>query len=168
MSCERQTAKVLKDSGHRLTPQRLSILTVLRHGKCHMTAGQILEQVRESYPYIDASTVYRTLSVAKGMRLVSEIDIGCEEHVYEWLQEERHHHLICRECGKVARLDHKHFLSLDAALLEDHGFQADLDHLAISGLCQECRRKSEQPGSDFRGSQPFARSQRTRKAASVI
>ena len=76
MSCEDHTVQTLRDSGHRLTPQRVLILSSLRHADGHVTASEILDQVRESYPYIDASTVYRTLSVLKKLRLVSETDLG--------------------------------------------------------------------------------------------
>ena len=31
MSCEQATAQALKDTGHRLTPQRLMILSAIRH-----------------------------------------------------------------------------------------------------------------------------------------
>ena len=138
MSCEEATMQVLKESGHRLTPQRLMILSALRHAEGHMTAAQVLEQVRESYPYVDVSTVYRTLSVLKGMRLVSETDIGGGDHLYEWLEQERHHHLSCRECGSVTDLDHSYVESLRAEILDEYGFQPDIDHLAISGVCRDC------------------------------
>jgi Fur family ferric uptake transcriptional regulator len=130
--------QVLKESGHRLTPQRLMILMALRHVEGHLSAGRILQQVKESYPYVDASTVYRTLSVLKGMRLISETDVGGGEYQYEWLEPERHHHLICRNCDKLILLDHQHLASLGAEIFDSYGFDADMDHLAIFGLCQDC------------------------------
>ena len=57
MSCEDQMVRTLKESGHRPTPQRLMILSAVRHSTGHVTAPEILEQVRESYSYIDMSTV---------------------------------------------------------------------------------------------------------------
>jgi len=145
MSCEDATVQVLKESGQRLTPQRLLILSALRHAPGHMIAAQILDQVRESYPYIDASTVYRTLGVLKSMRLVSETDIGGGEYQYEWLDQERHHHLICRQCESVTLLDHRYLEDLGAEVLDDYGFQPDIDHFAISGLCSECRATAPSP-----------------------
>ena len=143
MSCEQATAQALKESGHRLTPQRLMILSALRHAGVHLSAAQILEQVRESYPYVDVSTVYRTLSVLKQMRLVSETDMGGGEYIYEWIEQIRHHHLICRVCDSVTQLDHKYLENLGAELLDDYGFKADIDHFAIFGMCEECRSKTD-------------------------
>ena len=139
MSCQEITVQILKDSGHRLTPQRLLILTALRHASGHVTAAQIQERVKESYPYIDASTVYRTLSVLKNLRLVSETNVGDGELLYEWLDRDRHHHLVCRDCGKLTLLDNKYLTSLGDEVMTDHGFEADLDHFAIFGLCPKCR-----------------------------
>ena len=73
---EDTTMQLLKESGHRLTPQRLMVLSAIRGAKDHVTATEILEQVKETYPYIDMSTVYRTLGVLREMRLVSETDLG--------------------------------------------------------------------------------------------
>ncbi len=143
MSCEQKVAQALKESGHRLTPQRLMILVAIRHSGGHLTAAEILDQVKESYPYIDISTVYRTLNVLKEMRLVSETDMGGGEYRYEWIEQVRHHHLICRDCDRVILLDDKYLEMLGAEILDDYGFSADIDHFAIFGVCHECRGKSE-------------------------
>ena len=49
MSCEQATAQTLKETGHRLTPQRLMILSAIRHADGHKTASEILEDVKESF-----------------------------------------------------------------------------------------------------------------------
>ena len=139
MSCEEATALALKESGHRLTPQRLMILSAIRHSREHIAAAQVLEQVKESYPYIDVSTVYRTLGVLKEMRLISETDMGGGESRYEWIEQLRHHHLICRSCDRVTLLDHKYLVSLGTDIVDKYGFRADIDHFAIFGLCSKCR-----------------------------
>lgn len=139
MSCEQATAQALKESGHRLTPQRLMILSALRHAGSHITASEILDDVKGAYPYIDISTVYRTLSVLKEMRLISETNMGGGESRYEWIEKTRHHHLICRGCNGVTLLDDRYMEALGTEILEDYGFQADIDHFAIFGLCERCR-----------------------------
>ena len=139
MSCEQATARALRESGHRLTPQRLMILSAVRHAAGHVTAAEILDQAKETYPYLDVSTVYRTMGVLKEMRLVSETDMGGGEYQYEWIERKRHHHLICRSCDRVVLLGHKYLEDLGTGILDDHGFQADIDHFAVFGLCKKCR-----------------------------
>lgn len=143
MSCETETATVLKDAGQKITPQRMLILSSVRHATGHLTASQILEQVRETYPFVDASTVYRTLAAARDLRLVTETDMGTGDNQFEWVGRNRHHHLICRSCGSVSSLENDYLDGLATALLEERGFQADLDHFAIFGLCQDCRGRME-------------------------
>lgn len=138
MSCEEQTAQLLRATGYKLTPQRLMVLSAIRHHQGHLTAGEILERVRERYPYVDISTVYRTMAVLKDVRLVTETDLGTGDAAFEWAGTQRHHHLICRSCGEITSLDDESLMRLGAELRETHGFRADLDHFAIFGLCRAC------------------------------
>ncbi len=142
MSCETETVQVLREAGHKATPQRMMILSTLRHVPGHLTAGEIYEQVQREYPYVDISTVYRTLAVLKELRLVSETDMGTGDTTYEWVRRERHHHLICRRCGSVASLDHRYLEDLGAEILAESGFKPDIDHFAIFGLCAACQGAS--------------------------
>ena len=105
-----------------------------------MTAAEILEKVKKRYPYVDISTVYRTMAALKELHLVSETDMGSGEYSYEWAMPD-HHHLICKECGAEISLDHKYLDSLGRRLLEDYGFRAEMEHFAIFGLCQACGRR---------------------------
>ncbi len=141
MSCETETATALKDAGQKVTPQRMLILSSVRHAGGHLTASQILEEVRHSYPYVDASTVYRTLASARELKLVNETNMGSDDNQFEWIGKERHHHLICRSCGEVTSLDNSYLDGLASTLLEEHSFQADLDHFAIFGVCKGCASK---------------------------
>lgn len=141
MSCESETVSTLRGSGHKMTPQRMMILTSLRHAQGHLTAAGIFERVKQAYPYVDISTVYRTLTVLKEMRLISETHMGDGDAAFEWVATERHHHLICRKCSGVTQLDHHYLEHLGSQIATDVGFHADLDHFAIFGLCGDCQRE---------------------------
>jgi len=139
MSCETETAVVLRDVGQKITPQRMLIISTLRHAGRHVTATAVLEEVRRSYPYVDASTVYRTLNSAAQLSLVSETDMGAGDTQFEWIGKDRHHHLICRACGRTSSLDNSYLDGLATALYDELSFRADLGHFAIFGFCRECR-----------------------------
>jgi Fur family ferric uptake transcriptional regulator len=138
MSCETDTLQALKDAGHKLTPQRLMIVAALRHAGEHLTAQDVHQRVRQEYPYVDLSTVYRTLAVLREMHLVTETDMGTGDHSYEWIESDRHHHLICRTCGSTASLPHPYLENLGAEVLDERGFRMDLDHVALFGICAAC------------------------------
>ena len=139
MTCEDDTADLLRRAGHKMTPQRLMILRALRHAGGHVSAAQIAEQVRDDYPFVDVSTVYRTLDVLKRMRLATSTDMGGGDVVFEWAPEETHHHLICSACGHVAEIGHHYFERLETGLRDDFGFAPDMHHFAIFGLCRDCQ-----------------------------
>jgi Fur family ferric uptake transcriptional regulator len=118
------------------------VVTALRHADGHRTAAQVLEEVQHAYPYVDISTVYRTMAVLKELHLVSETDMGAGELAYEWSADDPHHHLICRDCGTVQQLDPEALDKLAQALSGDYGFRADIEHIAIFGLCRTCQATS--------------------------
>ena len=122
-----------------MTPQRLMILRALRHANGHVSAAQIVDEVRQSYPMVDASTVYRTLDVLKRMRLATATDMGQGDVVFEWSPEEPHHHLICSKCQDVLEVGHEHFEGIERSIRTQTGFAPDMHHFAIFGLCKICQ-----------------------------
>ncbi len=149
MSGHGTAAESLRDEGYRLTPQRMMILDIIYATQGHATAEEIHQRVRQQYPFVDISTVYRTLNLLKKLRLISETDLGGGSVRYERLERGRHHHLVCRQCGASFPLEHSLLAPLEQRLLRKYGFAADLDHFAIFGLCQECRSQAtEGAGAD--------------------
>lgn len=142
MSCENDTAVALRDAGQKVTPQRMLILCTIRHASEHVTATHVIDEVQKEYAYVDPSTVYRTLSSATELGLVSETDMGSGDAEFEWIGKDRHHHLICKSCGNVTSLDNRYLNGLATALHEELDFVPDLGHFAIFGTCGACRRSS--------------------------
>jgi Fur family ferric uptake transcriptional regulator len=141
VSCEDETAEILRKAGHKLTPQRLLILRALRHAGGHVSAAQIADQVREAYPFVDVSTVYRTLDVLKRMGLATVTDMGSGDDVFEWTPRQPHHHLICSACGDVQEVGNDYFADVGRRIETDLAFAPDMRHFAIFGLCRECREQ---------------------------
>ncbi len=139
MSCETDTAVILRGAGQKATLQRVLILSALRHSSGHMTAGEIVEYVRRFHAHIDPSTVYRTLSSAVALGFVIETEMGFRDSEFEWVGADRHHHLVCLSCGNVMELDEGYMAGLATALYEDLGFEADLGRFTAPGTCRECR-----------------------------
>ena len=129
----------LREVGYRLTPQRMLIVSIIHDSKGHITAEGIHSRVVQQYPFVDISTVYRTLQLLKKLRLVSETDLGGGRVQYELSEGLRHHHLVCRQCGSTSPVDDEVIEPLRDRILEKHGFQVDMDHFAIFGLCARCR-----------------------------
>ena len=110
------------------------------HGETnHISAEEIYEQVRAKYPYANISTVYRTLELLKELSLVTETELGDGIVRYHPADKGYHHHLICQKCGSIIDLPDSVLLGLREELFNNYGFQADLRHLAVFGLCNRCR-----------------------------
>lgn len=129
----------LREVGYRLTPQRMLIVSILHDSKGHVSAEEVHQRVKEHYPFVDISTVYRTFQLLKRLRIVTETDLGDGSIRYELSQQERHHHLVCRQCGKTFPLEDGVIEPLRSKLMEAHGFAADMEHFAIFGRCRACR-----------------------------
>jgi Fur family transcriptional regulator, ferric uptake regulator len=130
--------RVLRDAGQRLTPQRLMILDVMAGAEGHVTAEEIYERVRDTYPYINVSTVYRTLEALKELDLVTETDLGRGLRQFELRLRGRHHHLVCKRCRSIEELEDVVFDPVRQYVRDRHGFQAQVEHHVIFGLCATC------------------------------
>lgn len=140
----------LRQRGHRLTPQREMILSVICESDGHISADDILKRVRKRYPYLNKSAVYRTLDLLTRLCLVNPTDFGQGRVEYEVHQHPHHHHLVCRQCGKIAEADACVFAPVERALREEYGFAADLDHFAVFGLCRKCQPDHRSQTTDNR------------------
>jgi Fe2+ or Zn2+ uptake regulation protein len=66
----------LRDSGHRITPQRLCILEALLAANSHPSAEEIYAQVRLISPTTSLATVYKTLDTLRDIGEVMEMEVG--------------------------------------------------------------------------------------------
>ncbi len=140
-----ESAMLLRSLGLRPTPQRMLILQAILNSPGHISAEDIYEQVREEYPHINISTIYRTLELLKEHHAICVTDLGRGSVLYELLREKRHHHMVCQCCGKILEFDHRFLKPLEAALEEEYRFKAQIDHLAIFGLCVDCLLTGSHP-----------------------
>jgi Fur family transcriptional regulator, ferric uptake regulator len=129
----------LRRRGWRLTPQRRAIIAEILGSEGHITPTAMAARVQSRVPGVNASTVYRTLSLLDELGVLSHAHLegGVEYHRAE---EAGHVHLVCARCGAQQSLNAADVRPLTAHFRKRHGFVADLTHFAISGLCAECRR----------------------------
>ena len=142
----KEMAARLRAVGQRVTPQRLMILGAFAQAGEHLTADDVFERVGPLSPAVNRSTVYRTLELFRDLGLISETDLGGGVRHFELLDDGRHHHLICRDCGAMLELDDDLVQPLRDGIHERYGFAPTLDHLALFGLCAYCKQHQEQRG----------------------
>ena len=123
-----------------MTPQRMRILSAIENSDNHISAEEIYAQVVAKYPKVNISTVYRTLELLKQLGLIYEIDLGAGRIGYHPEGRGHHHHLICRKCGTIIDVGESVLFPVQAILLQAFDFNAELRHLAIFGLCENCKK----------------------------
>ncbi|MGH2406526.1 MAG: Fur family transcriptional regulator [Candidatus Limnocylindrales bacterium] len=135
------TRERLRSRGLRWTPQRRAILDVLAATDGHITGVELVERCRLRDPETTVSTVYRTLDVLEELGLVrhSHGHDGREE--FHILPATEHGHLVCESCGATSELASPAVRRLLTALEQRSGYRVDLNHLAIAGLCADCRAR---------------------------
>ena len=128
----------LHAQGYRLTPQRQLILEAVQEADDHITPDEVYERVHRWNPAISRATIYRTLDFLCEQRLIHALYWGGQMY-YEIVDDQPHHHLVCRICGVMVECEHDLLQVLFEAVEKQHGFTIDMDHVALFGLCPQCR-----------------------------
>ncbi|MDQ7093771.1 Fur family transcriptional regulator [Desulfosporosinus sp. PR] len=138
MSENQKILKQLKESGYRFTGKRKEIVDLfVEYQERYLTAKEVYEHIRKSYPSISYDTIYRTLALLRQMKVIEEMEYGDEAVRYRLsCGHGHHHHLVCLGCGSI-RVVH------DCPMELIHIDQADftvVDHrFEITGYCSDCR-----------------------------
>ncbi len=141
MDISQNMIDTLRQRGYRMTPQREMIIHELTTSQRHLTAEEIYRRVQTYSRTINLTTIYRTLDFLFQEGLINRTEIrgiviyAAEEHG-------QHVHLVCRRCSAVIAADHVLMQPLQDSLVEKYGFTPDLDHVAIFGLCKNCREET--------------------------
>jgi Fur family ferric uptake transcriptional regulator len=133
-----ELARLLRTADQRATPQRLIILSILQDADHHLTADDVFQRLGPVSSALNRSTVYRTLERFRDAGIVSETDLGGGVRVYELLANHRHHHLICHRCNGMIEMDDDAVESMRSTIRDRYGFEPQVDHLAIWGVCAAC------------------------------
>jgi len=142
----------LRGSGYRITMPRQAILDVLHRTHGHLSAEDIYIEVRQDYPGIGLTTVYRTLEILVRMGIVFKFDFGDRRSRYELSEGpegfRHHHHLVCTGCGRI--IDYTDYLDSEKELInrtesglsEKYGFTINNHLIRFYGLCDRCQKGS--------------------------
>ncbi len=128
----------LRAGGLRWTPQRRTLVDVLKEHEGHVTATELIARCRELDRTTTPSTVYRTLDVLEEFGLVAHGHGPDGREEYHVLPEQVHGHLYCSGCGATWEIQPETGATIVDALAADLGFSVDLSHVTISGRCRGC------------------------------
>jgi Fur family ferric uptake transcriptional regulator len=130
----------LRESGHRLTPQRELVLAAVQT-LGHATPDEVYAEVRTHSAAINLSTVYRTLELLDELGLIHHAHLSDRAPTYHSTSGHEHSHLVCRDCRKVISVERADIESALGALAEREGFVPDYGHLTVFGTCRDCAQR---------------------------
>ncbi len=135
-------AGILREKGHRLTPQRHAVLKVLAASHECLTPDAILVRAREVAPDIGRVTVYRTLETLGRYGLVCQVHSAVGVRGYMMARPEgHHHHVVCSVCGATVDFVDCGLGTLEERLARETGFALAGHLLEFYGTCPECRQR---------------------------
>lgn len=127
----------LRESGHRLTPQRELVLAAVET-LGHATPDEVFAEVRSHSEAINLSTVYRTLELLDELGLIRHAHLTDRAPTYHSATGHEHSHLVCRGCRATISVDRAAMEAALGDLVAQHGFRPDYPHLSVFGLCAQC------------------------------
>ena len=136
----------LQDAGLKSTRQRDTIVRSFFELDKHISADELLEEVREVQAKIGYATVYRTLKllVEQGFALPKDFGDGITRYDPIHDQDPHHDHLICVDCRKIIEFDDHETAAILSKLAADLGYEMRRKSLEIYAECriEHCPNRS--------------------------
>lgn len=139
MDTDLDLGTLLRQRGHRVTPPRRLVWSVLQSSDAHLTADAIARRVSEMDPSVNLSSIYRSLALFADLDLVRESSFDSDgASRWEIAHPDDHFHLVCRHCGRVEHHVGDQVEQIRHHLGAGHGFEVESVDLLVSGLCAHC------------------------------
>lgn len=122
-----------------LTPQRDAVLRVVRESLRHLTAGEIFDKARASFPRISFATVYNSLRYLRDHGLIGEVRFGSDAVRFD-RRLSKHDHALCSVCNDLIDLD----LPIPESLIKEAArlskFVPESLEFTLHGQCPKCHK----------------------------
>ena len=135
----------LRETGFRITPQRMAIIHALIGNKEHLSVDDIFEQVRADFPMMGLATVYKSISMLKEMGEITELNFLNDSARFDGSGETPHPHIICTKCKTVQDLDDyleirgQPINNLPEVIEDKTGYEINNFRLDFFGICPGCQ-----------------------------
>ncbi|MFB6262182.1 MAG: Fur family transcriptional regulator [Bradymonadaceae bacterium] len=139
--------KRLQENGLKSTRQRDLIVERFFRLDEHITAEELLEDVREEQPKIGYATVYRTLKLLVEQNFALPKDFGDGQTRYDPIhnQDPQHDHLICVDCRKIIEFTDSQLDERIETLVSEMDYSIRRKELELYAECEieDCPNKPE-------------------------
>lgn len=133
-----QIVRKLRESNHKLTPQRLAVVKILVQNQRHPNIESIFEQLQRDFPTMSLATVYRNVMLLKSLGEVLEIGFPDGSNRYDGRKPYPHPHVICVRCKSIIDPDLRTIQDLTKEVSRITGFKILTHRLDFFGVCSDC------------------------------
>ena len=127
-----------KELGIKVTPQRIAIYKELASTDQHPSTETIYKKIKDYYPNISLTTVYRTLETFEKLGIIYVVNVLYNAARYD-ANLDPHHHIVCTECKKVEDVYDESLNNLDISNKTLGDYKVEGYSLLLSGVCTSCR-----------------------------
>ena len=131
--------EVLRESGLRVTPQRIAICDFLTHSDDHPTAQGIYSELKPHFPSLSLATVYNTLDVLVGVGFVNVLGSIGDDRVHFDANLSPHINLACLRCHEIVDIVSDRVNHVDAEITGRFGYKILGSRILYYGYCSECQ-----------------------------
>jgi Fur family ferric uptake transcriptional regulator len=140
MSWTKDAREALEAAGYRRGGARAAVVDLLGRQNCCLSAQDIHDRLREARRPVGIASVYRALEALTDLRLVKRVDAGDGIARYEpaGLDGDHHHHLVCRDCGKVEAFSDSRLERTIDRVAGGLGYSVEEHEVVLLGACADC------------------------------
>lgn len=131
--------ELLRQHGIQVTAQRIAVLKAVA-GSPHCTADTIADTAKSDIGAISRQSVYDALGLLAERGLVRRIQPIGSPALYEDRVGDNHHHVICRNCGRVDDVDCAKGEMPCLTAYDAKGYAIDEADVTYWGLCPACQK----------------------------
>ena len=140
MGWAKQAHESLEGAGFRRGGARAAVVELLGRQDCCLSAHEIHDRLRKARRPVGIASVYRALEALAELRLVKRVDTGDGIARYERAHADgdHHHHLVCRDCGKVEAFSDPRLERAIDRTADGLGYSVDEHEVVLVGACADC------------------------------
>lgn len=124
-----------------MTKYAKKILEIVETSHSHLTAEQVFEALKKTYPQVVLATVYNNLNRLWEDGRIRKVSVEGMPDRYD--RTARHDHLVCKQCGKLVDVN---LTDLTRLLEQQVGFPLLAYDLKLLYLCDHCREQNKRKG----------------------
>jgi Fur family ferric uptake transcriptional regulator len=125
----------LEMRGHRVTESRRRVLAAILAQPPHFTVDDVLSATRR----VGRATVFRTMKLLTDLNIVCRVLMEDGALHYRLSTRGHHHHLVCRDCGRVEDFSQCDVDALVRDLARATSYEIEGHWLEVYGRCDACR-----------------------------